>query len=176
MTLSRLVSRASPAACPAARQQSGAKARSAQRALAGGRSPLGAHEFCDQADKAAWSDHKPAPEPRRVSSAGGVLSAAPRPTHRLAASLLCRYNDFRPTPHVDSFGRHRHPATRSTRFFSGSATLRATMAATKIDGTAIAKKIRERLRAEIAEIKQTNPRFTPSLKIIQVGDRSDSCK
>jgi methylenetetrahydrofolate dehydrogenase (NADP+)/methenyltetrahydrofolate cyclohydrolase/formyltetrahydrofolate synthetase len=48
------------------------------------------------------------------------------------------------------------------------------MAATKIDGTAIAKKIRERLRAEIADIKQTNPRFTPSLKIIQVGDRSDS--
>ncbi|KAK0644520.1 formate--tetrahydrofolate ligase-domain-containing protein [Cercophora newfieldiana] len=48
------------------------------------------------------------------------------------------------------------------------------MAATKIDGTAIAKKIREQLRAEIAEVKQTNPRFTPSLKIIQVGDRSDS--
>jgi len=48
------------------------------------------------------------------------------------------------------------------------------MAATKIDGTAIAKKIRERLRAEIAEVKETNPRFTPSLKIIQVGDRPDS--
>ncbi|KAK5661676.1 hypothetical protein OQA88_9776 [Cercophora sp. LCS_1] len=48
------------------------------------------------------------------------------------------------------------------------------MAATKIDGTATAKKIRERLRIEIAEIKETNPRFRPSLKIIQVGDRSDS--
>jgi hypothetical protein len=70
------------------------------------------------------------------------------------------------------------------------------MVATKIDGTAIAKQIRERLRAEIGQIKETNPRFRPSLKIIQgsfvlpetrvlsvcancgfaVGDRSDSCK
>ncbi|KAK3935898.1 C-1-tetrahydrofolate synthase, cytoplasmic [Diplogelasinospora grovesii] len=48
------------------------------------------------------------------------------------------------------------------------------MAATKIDGTAIAKKIRERLHAEIAEKKKSNPRYQPSLKIIQVGDRSDS--
>ncbi|KAK0615023.1 formate--tetrahydrofolate ligase-domain-containing protein [Bombardia bombarda] len=48
------------------------------------------------------------------------------------------------------------------------------MAATRIDGTAIAKKIREGLRAAIAEKKQTNPRYQPSLKIIQVGDRSDS--
>ncbi|KAK1828139.1 C-1-tetrahydrofolate synthase, cytoplasmic [Podospora conica] len=48
------------------------------------------------------------------------------------------------------------------------------MAATKIDGTAIAKKIRERLRSEIAQVRETNPRFRPSLKIIQVGDRSDS--
>ncbi|KAK3316689.1 formate--tetrahydrofolate ligase-domain-containing protein [Apodospora peruviana] len=48
------------------------------------------------------------------------------------------------------------------------------MAATKIDGTAIAKKIREGLRTAIAEKKQINPRYVPSLKIIQVGDRSDS--
>lgn len=41
------------------------------------------------------------------------------------------------------------------------------MAATKIDGTAIAKKIRERLRSEIAQVRDTNPRFRPSLKIIQ---------
>lgn len=41
------------------------------------------------------------------------------------------------------------------------------MAATKIDGTAIARKVRERLQAEIAEKKGINPRFQPSLKIIQ---------
>ncbi len=41
------------------------------------------------------------------------------------------------------------------------------MAAARIDGTAIAKKIRERLRTEILERQKTNPRFQPSLKIIQ---------
>lgn len=41
------------------------------------------------------------------------------------------------------------------------------MPATKIDGTAIAKNVRERLRAEIAEKKAANPRFQPCLKIIQ---------
>ncbi len=41
------------------------------------------------------------------------------------------------------------------------------MAATKIDGTAIARKVREGLQAKIAEKKALNPRFQPSLKIIQ---------
>lgn len=50
----------------------------------------------------------------------------------------------------------------------------AVMGAIKLDGTAIAKAIRERLGAEIAEKQRVNPRFKPSLKIIQVGDRSDS--
>jgi methylenetetrahydrofolate dehydrogenase (NADP+)/methenyltetrahydrofolate cyclohydrolase/formyltetrahydrofolate synthetase len=48
------------------------------------------------------------------------------------------------------------------------------MAATKIDGTAIAKSIREGLKAEIAKIQESNPRFKPSLVIFQVGNRSDS--
>ena len=42
-----------------------------------------------------------------------------------------------------------------------------TMTATKIDGTAIAKAIRERLHAEIEKTQKTNPRYKPSLKIIQ---------
>lgn len=41
------------------------------------------------------------------------------------------------------------------------------MGAVKIDGTAIAKKIRENLHAEIEEKKKINPRYIPSLKIIQ---------
>lgn len=41
------------------------------------------------------------------------------------------------------------------------------MVASKIDGTAIAKAIRERLRVEILEKQQTNPRYKPCLKIIQ---------
>ncbi|PSR98995.1 formate--tetrahydrofolate ligase-domain-containing protein [Coniella lustricola] len=48
------------------------------------------------------------------------------------------------------------------------------MGAQKIDGTAIAKRIRESIHAEIEAKKQANPRFIPCLKIIQVGDRSDS--
>lgn len=48
------------------------------------------------------------------------------------------------------------------------------MVGTKIDGTAIAKKIRERLHADIKQTQKINPRFKPSLKILQVGDRPDS--
>lgn len=48
------------------------------------------------------------------------------------------------------------------------------MAATKIDGTGIAKAIRERINADIKKAQETNPRYKPSLKIVQVGDRSDS--
>ncbi|MCJ1338972.1 tetrahydrofolate synthase [Bachmanniomyces sp. S44760] len=48
------------------------------------------------------------------------------------------------------------------------------MAAEKIDGTAIAKGIRESLSKEIKQRQASNPRYKPSLKIIQVGDRSDS--
>ncbi|KAJ4151065.1 hypothetical protein LMH87_011782 [Akanthomyces muscarius] len=48
------------------------------------------------------------------------------------------------------------------------------MVATKLDGTAIAKSIRERIGREIAERQKLNPRYRPSLKIVQVGDRPDS--
>ncbi|KAL9000538.1 MAG: hypothetical protein Q9169_000831 [Polycauliona sp. 2 TL-2023] len=48
------------------------------------------------------------------------------------------------------------------------------MAAQRIDGTAIAKAIREGISSQIRQIQQTNPRYKPSLTIVQVGDRSDS--
>lgn len=48
------------------------------------------------------------------------------------------------------------------------------MAAIKIDGTAIAKSIREKIQAGIAKAQEINPRYRPSLTIIQIGDRSDS--
>lgn len=41
------------------------------------------------------------------------------------------------------------------------------MTAEKIDGTAIAKRIRVRLQAEIKQKQETNPRYKPSLTIIQ---------
>ena len=49
-----------------------------------------------------------------------------------------------------------------------------TMAAEKIDGTAIAKSIREKINTEIKKTQEINPRYKPSLTIVQVGDRSDS--
>ena len=103
---------------------------------------------------------------------------------------------------VQKTPRHyaRFPAQALSRPFSTSS---GAMAA-KIDGTALAKRIRERLGAEIAEKHKANPRYEPYLKIIQgmqipspsgiqnhsqfwdfeqwlthhlsaVGDRSDSC-
>ncbi|PSK42320.1 hypothetical protein B9Z65_4234 [Elsinoe australis] len=48
------------------------------------------------------------------------------------------------------------------------------MVASKIDGNAIAKSIRERIAGEIKQQQSTNPRYQPALTIIQVGDRSDS--
>ncbi|KAL1388742.1 formate--tetrahydrofolate ligase-domain-containing protein [Phyllosticta capitalensis] len=48
------------------------------------------------------------------------------------------------------------------------------MAAQKIDGNAVAKSIREKLHAEIDQKQANNPRYKPALRIIQVGDRSDS--
>lgn len=48
------------------------------------------------------------------------------------------------------------------------------MVATKIDGNAIAKGIREKINADIKKKQEINPRYKPSLKIIQVGERSDS--
>jgi len=59
----------------------------------------------------------------------------------------------------------------SRRQFSSSA---PTMIAMKIDGNAIAKGIREKINVDIKEIQKTNPRYKPSLTIVQVGDRSDS--
>ena len=44
---------------------------------------------------------------------------------------------------------------------------RLVMAAQKIDGTAIAKSIREKLNHEIAEKQKNTPRFKPALTIIQ---------
>lgn len=46
-------------------------------------------------------------------------------------------------------------------------TTAAAMVATKLDGNTIAKAIRERLGAEIAEKQKKNPRYHPSLRIIQ---------
>lgn len=57
------------------------------------------------------------------------------------------------------------------RLFS-SASSYPTMAAMKLDGNAIAKKIRERLADEVAKKQENNPRYKPCLKIIQGSSQS----
>lgn len=60
--------------------------------------------------------------------------------------------------------RHIQANLACTRFFSST---RAAMTGTKIDGNAIAKGIREKLNGQIKKTQETNPRYKPSLVIIQ---------
>ncbi|KAM0722626.1 hypothetical protein Q7P37_002067 [Cladosporium fusiforme] len=76
---------------------------------------------------------------------------------------------------TSSHDSHHHlpsspPSTRRTF----ATTSPSAMPAQKIDGTAIAKSIRERINKDIADKQALNPRYKPSLVILQVGDRSDS--
>ncbi|KAL6721360.1 tetrahydrofolate synthase [Lecanora helva] len=48
------------------------------------------------------------------------------------------------------------------------------MTAEKIDGKAIASEVQEGINAQIKKTQELNPRYKPSLTIVQVGDRSDS--
>jgi len=75
------------------------------------------------------------------------------------------------TPRREAQRDLRSLAQAATRYISAAP---LAMAATKIDGTGIAKGIRERINADIKKAQETNPRYKPSLKIVQVGDRSDS--
>ncbi|KAI9048742.1 hypothetical protein LZ554_007573 [Drepanopeziza brunnea f. sp. 'monogermtubi'] len=99
---------------------------------------------------------------RSASSGNAVKSRGQRLGHlRRPSSLPFPL----PLPHSP------HHRTSQHRLFSST---RLAMTATKIDGTAIAKSIRERIHAEIEATQKVNPQYKPSLKIIQVGDRSDS--
>lgn len=68
------------------------------------------------------------------------------------------------TSRTTGLGTYRHTlgAFGSARHFSASA-----MVAAIIDGTAIAKGIRQKLNAEIGEKQKVNPRYKPSLVILQ---------
>ncbi|KAF4595339.1 C-1-tetrahydrofolate synthase [Ophiocordyceps camponoti-floridani] len=48
------------------------------------------------------------------------------------------------------------------------------MVAKRLDGTGLARRIREDIKAEIVQKQQMNPRYKPFFTIIQVGGRSDS--
>lgn len=56
---------------------------------------------------------------------------------------------------------------RQPGFSRSFSTSSSTMTAVKLDGTAIAKSIREKLAAEVVEKQQLNPQYQPSLRIVQ---------
>jgi len=127
-----------------------------------------------------------------LTSTNQTGSPPPRPSYERNASkqLHCssassrvagRHSNNSNSPTLKSRGRNLRPCrshptsatilssfphhnTSQGRSFSSTS---AAMTASKIDGTAIAKKIREKLHAEIEGQQKINPRYRPSLKIIQ---------
>jgi hypothetical protein len=63
-----------------------------------------------------------------------------------------------------ALSNNRVAPRRQERSYSSTS---SRMVTTKIDGAAIAKNIREKLNAQIKSTQESNPRFKPSLKIIQ---------
>ena len=135
--------------------------------------------------------------PRTLSTTAGLLTqplriASPARSYSSFSSPVC---SSRPSSFFKSQSQSQSSLLLLPR--RGFATSYPAMAATKLDGTAVAKQIRERLAQEIADKQKSNPRYQPSLKIIQgiplsltglvdngnerltspvlVGDRSDSC-
>lgn len=97
---------------------------------------------------------------------------APTAASTLAFSAGLRRPNFISVSPYDIVHRRVEFLTWTTnRPFSAASPV---MTATKIDGTGIAKSIRERIGADIKKTQETNPRYQPSLKIVQVGDRPDS--
>lgn len=102
-----------------------------------------------------------------------------RPSHlAFHPSLLCGSSTARRSTAIsrhipNSFGISKCTA-RATQNRRNASRVTRSMAADKIDGTAIAKSIREKINAEIKKTQESNPRYKPSLTIVQVGDRSDS--
>lgn len=115
----------------------------------------------------AWVDKPEFRRPCQSSAVTGTVPAgAPRYTPRQNPPVHSplRWNSKSYGSNNTALLRPHHlPATTAPRALFSS----AAMAATKIDGTAIARKVREQLQAEIAEKKGINPRFQPCLKIIQ---------
>ncbi|KAJ2243337.1 hypothetical protein GGI13_006638, partial [Coemansia sp. RSA 455] len=52
--------------------------------------------------------------------------------------------------------------------------MQSTSGAVRLDGKAIAERVREELAVEVAEFKAAHPTFRPKLVALQVGERSDS--
>lgn len=110
-----------------------------------------------------YSDYYDAFDAFNASSGSYRCHSSSSSSSVVAGSLLL----LRPAPRVCSV---LSSVLTQKRHFSSTT---AIMGAIKLDGTAIAKAIRERLGAEIVEKQKLNPRYKPCLKIIQGAP--DSC-
>lgn len=128
--------------------------------------PLPRHHPCSLRQLSALSSLSP-----RSWSCLGYHRLSIRPRTTLARSPT-GFNCSPSTAAASSFVHPRIPASKRRHFSQG----RATMVATKIDGTATAKSIREGLNAEIREAQASNPRFKPSLLIFQGKYRAPAKK
>lgn len=106
-----------------------------------------------------------------------IATAGPRPSHHhfpIRDSETLRSRGRYPLP-VRAYSSHAISSSSPSQTFCSPSSSHQppppseqnTMAAQKIDGTAIAKAVRERVRVEILEKQQANPRYKPCLKIIQ---------
>lgn len=90
--------------------------------------------------------------------------AAPLSTEGTQLSSTPKHLLFSSFSSITLFSPSSHFHLTQTRQFGTTA---AAMVATKLDGTAIAKSIRERLGEEITAKQKVNPRYKPTLNIIQ---------
>src|SRR5687767_3545608 len=86
---------------------------------------------------------------------------------RIGARARCFPQATATPPTKYSPPRHLYTVVKTARCTRQFSSTRFAMVAQKIDGTAIAKGIRERLGAQIKEKQAKNPRYRPSLKIVQ---------
>lgn len=100
---------------------------------------------------------------RSLHSASALSKVAVGNFAKSRGPNLCRSRPFSPTPHstISFLSPSFHSQSRQ---FSST---QITMTATKIDGTAIARSIRQKLQSEIQATQKINPRYKPSLKIFQ---------
>jgi len=115
------------------------------------------------------------PHVQKSHTLASRLSTQPHhPKFHWSSGLIVRYTSSRSrglgcTPTLTS--RKIYTVSAQERSFSATP---SAMTATKIDGNAIAKEIREKIHAEIQATQKINPRYKPSLKIVQ-GMTCASC-
>lgn len=106
------------------------------------------------------------PHRTTMLSRGTRLRAIPVLRGKPPRFLFCAYQTRVPL-HLRSLDSNKLALPSSVSQRASFSTGRSIMAAQKIDGTAIAKGIREKINAEIQEKQRSNPRYKPSLVIIQ---------